>query len=133
MRYRLPQTSKIGSSNMMVAPARMLSAMPVKTDREPNVTTKLGIFPNTMIEPLNAPSNPPSSAPNGSTSSPGLLSGMCLRPATVTVATKSTFAPTATGEAATLLIASLGASFCDPHRGSEVSPGEECRRRQRKD
>ena len=79
---------------MIVAPARMLSAMPVKTDRVPSVTTKLGILPNTVMAPLNAPSDPPSRAPNGSTSSPGLVSGICLRPATVAVATNNTMAPT---------------------------------------
>ena len=68
--------------------------MPVKTDSEPSVTTKLGILPNTVMAPLKAPSDPPSRAPNGSTSSPGLVSGMCLRPATVAVATNNTVAPT---------------------------------------
>ena len=63
--WRSESTSKKGESNMIVAPARMLSAMPVKTDRLPRVTTKLGTRPKTVIAPLNAPSAAPSKAPNG--------------------------------------------------------------------
>ncbi len=79
---------------MIVAPARMLSAMPVKTDRLPRVTTKLGTRPKTMIAPLNAPSAAPSKAPNGIVSALRSAPWNIFRPATVVVPTSRTTAPT---------------------------------------